>query len=254
MEDSAQTQYVKMTQTPVHKLVLTLAIPTIISMLVTNIYCIADTYFVSSLGTSASGATGVVFGLMAIIQAFGFMFGHGAGSNISRKLGDHHIEDARKFASTSFYSSLLFGCLIMILGLSFQIPLARLLGSTDSILPYALNYSHFILIAAPAMTSGCVMNNILRYEGKATFAMIGLTTGGILNIFGDYILIRQFHMGIAGAGIATAFRDDKDVIRIGTQAMRFQCITLICIPISTAGNMLFQSIGKSGRAILLASL
>lgn len=243
-----------MTQTPVHKLVLTLAIPTIISMLVTNIYSIADTYFVSSLGTSASGATGVVFGLMAIIQAFGFMFGHGVGSNISRKLGDHHIEDARKFASTSFYSSLLFGCLIMILGLSFQIPLARLLGSTDSILPYALNYSHFILIAAPAMTSGCVMNNILRYEGKATFAMIGLTTGGILNIFGDYILIRQFHMGIAGAGIATAFRDDKDVIRIGTQAMRFQCITLICIPISTAGNMLFQSIGKSGRAILLASL
>lgn len=107
--DSAQEQYDKMTKTPVHQLVLRLGLPTTVSMLVTSIYNMADTFFVSQLGTSVSGATGVVFALMAIINAFGFMFGHGAGSNISRKLGAHDVESARVFASTSFFLSLLAG-------------------------------------------------------------------------------------------------------------------------------------------------
>ncbi len=204
MEDSAKLQYDKMTKTPVPKLVLMLGFPTTVSMLVTNLYNMADTYFVSTLGTSASGATGVVFGLMAIIQAFGFMFGHGAGSNISRQLGDRHVENARKFSSTSFFLSIGSGILILALGLLFQTPLLKLLGSTDSILPYAREYSYGILIAAPAMAAGCVMNNILRYEGMAVFAMVGLTSGGILNIFGDYLLIQVFDMGVMGAGISTA--------------------------------------------------
>jgi putative MATE family efflux protein len=193
-----------MTATPVHQLVITLAIPTIISMLITNLYNMADTYFVSSLGTSASGATGVVFGLMAIIQAFGFMFGHGAGSHISRMLGSQHIEHARTYSATGFYLSLFFGGILLLLGLLFLTPLMRLLGSTASILPYAKTYGTFILIAAPAMASSCVMNNILRYEGKAIFAMFGLAFGGLFNIFGDWLLITQLHLGIAGAGISTA--------------------------------------------------
>lgn len=172
--DSAQIQYDKMTKTPVNKLVLQLGLPTTVSMLVTSVYNMADTFFVSQLGTSVSGATGVVFALMAIINAFGFMFGHGAGSNISRKLGAHDVESARKFASTSFFLSLLCGALICILGFLFHAPFMRLLGSTDSILPHAIEYSTWILIAAPAMASSCVMNNILRYEGKAFFAMLGL--------------------------------------------------------------------------------
>ena len=172
--ESAQEQFDKMTKTPVHQLVLTLGLPTTISMLVTNVYNMADTFFVSRLGTSASGATGVVFALMAIIQAFGFMLGHGAGSNISRKLGGRDVESARIFASTSFFLSLLCGSLMGILGLALQEPLMRLLGSTDSILPYAKEYSTWILLAAPAMASSCVMNNILRYEGKAdTKAVLG---------------------------------------------------------------------------------
>lgn len=183
--ESAQEQFDKMTKTPVHQLVLTLGLPTTISMLVTNVYNMADTFFVSRLGTSASGATGVVFALMAIIQAFGFMLGHGAGSNISRKLGGRDVESARIFASTSFFLSLLCGSLMGILGLVLQEPLMCLLGSTDSILPYAKEYSTWILLAAPAMASSCVMNNILQYEGKAVFAMMGLAFGGILNIFGD---------------------------------------------------------------------
>ena len=200
----AEAQYRKMTETKVSRLIIGLSIPTIISMLVTSIYNLADTYFVSGLGTSQSAATGVVAGLMSILQAFGFMFGHGAGSNISRHLGSRNIREAREYASTSFYYSILAGALVMVVGLVFMDPLMRLLGSTDTILPYARQYALWILLAGPAMTSSCVMNNILRYEGKAVFAMFGLTAGGILNIFGDALLIRVFHMGIWGAGISTA--------------------------------------------------
>lgn len=192
-----------MTETSVNKLVLQLGLPTTISMLVTNIYNMADTYFVSDLGTSQSGAVGVVFALMAIIQAFGFMFGHGAGSNIGRLLGAHEKEKASKYATTSLFWGIVSGLIILSLGLIFHEPLMRLLGSTDTILPYAKEYSKYILIAAPAMVAGCVMNNILRYEGMATYAMVGLVSGGILNIFGDYMLIRVLDMGVSGAGIAT---------------------------------------------------
>ena len=395
--ESAQEQFDKMTKTPVHQLVLTLGLPTTISMLVTNVYNMADTFFVSRLGTSASGATGVVFALMAIIQAFGFMLGHGAGSNISRKLGGRDVESARIFASTSFFLSLLCGSLMGILGLVLQEPLMRLLGSTDSILPYAKEYSTWILLAAPAMASSCVMNNILRYEGKAVFAMMGLAFGGILNIFGDAVLIFGLDMGVRGAGISTAvsqyvgaailispflrekiqsrisikyfthsrkditniiavgfpslmrqglnsvsvmvlnlcsavygdaaiaamsivsrvinflfcvalgigqgfqpvsafnygagkysrvregfwfsirsslvvlsisavagffcsgwiialFRDDPEVIRVGVRALRAQCLSLFFLPISLCGNMLFQSIGRSGMATFLSMI
>lgn len=194
-----ESQYERMIKQPIPSLTLTLALPTTISMLVTNIYNMADTYFVSTVGTSATGAVGIVFGLMAILQAFGFMFGHGAGANISRRLGAKRVEEARIFASTSF-----FGALIAILGLIFLNPLMYLMGSTSTILPYARAYAIFILIAAPAMTSSCVMNNILRYEGQASLAMIGLTSGSIINIFGDYIFMRIFHMGVTGAGLSTA--------------------------------------------------
>ena len=196
-------QYIKMTQTPIPKLILMLGVPTIISMLVTNIYNMADTYFVGTIGTSASGATGVVFGLSSILQAFGFMFGHGAGSNISRKLGAHEIGSAREFASTSFFSAMAVGLLILTGGMLFMEPMLRMMGSTETILPFAKDYAFWILIAGPAMTTSCVMNNILRYEGKAFFAMIGLTSGGILNIFLDYLMVSVLQMGIGGAGLAT---------------------------------------------------
>lgn len=199
-----KTQFNKMTETPVPKLVLSLGIPTTISMLITNIYNMADSYFVSKIDLSAGGATTVVFGIMSILQAFGFMFGHGAGSNISRLLGGKEREKASKYASTGFFCALLCGLFIMIGGLVFLTPLMRLLGSTDTILPYAKDYGRWILIAAPAMTASCVLNNVLRYEGKASLAMIGLTTGGLLNIALDPLFIFTFGMGISGAGLATA--------------------------------------------------
>ena len=148
------SHYEKMTKWPIPKLVITLGIPTTISMLVTKIYNMADTYFVSELGNSASGAVGVVFGLMAIIQAFGFMFGHGAGSIIARKLGQKDAHSASVYASLSILACLCVGTLIGVLGLIFIDPLMRLLGSTDTILPYAKDYGIYILIAAPlTMTS-----------------------------------------------------------------------------------------------------
>ncbi len=203
-QTTAELQFRKMTETPVAKLILTLGIPTTVSMLITNVYNMADSYFVSRISLSAGGATSIVFGIMAILQAFGFMFGHGAGSNISRMLGSRHIERANKYASVGFAASAVCGILIMIFGLVFLEPLMRLLGSTDTILPYAKDYGRMILIAAPAMTASCVLNNVLRYEGRATLAMIGLTTGGVLNMALDPIFIFGFNMGIVGAGLATA--------------------------------------------------
>ncbi len=197
-------QFEKMTKWPIPKLIITLGIPTTISMLVTNIYNMADTYFVSELGNSASGAVGVVFGLMAIIQAFGFMFGHGAGSIIARKLGEKDVHSASVYASLSILACLSVGALIGIFGLIFIEPLMRLLGSTETILPYAKQYGIYILIVSPVTMASFALNNILRYEGKAFFAMIGLTIGGVLNMIGDPILIFGLDMGIAGAGLSTA--------------------------------------------------
>ena len=198
------SQFEMMTQQPVPSLIVKLGIPTMISMFVTSIYNMADSYFVGQINTSASGATGVVLGLMAILQAIGFMFGHGAGSIISRKLGQKDIESASRFSSTGFYSALFSGFAILLLGSIFLTPLMLLLGSTPTILPYAKTYAICILCAAPALVSSCVLNNILRYEGRAFFAMIGLTSGGILNIFLDALFMQHMDMGILGAGLATA--------------------------------------------------
>lgn len=229
MDEAENRQYEKMTQTPVWKLVLMLGLPTTVSMLITNIYNTADTFYVSKISVSASGATGIVFALMAILQAFGFMFGHGAGSNISRLLGARRVEHAKIFASTSVFLALAAGGIIGILGLIFSEPLMRLLGSTDTILRDAKIYGTFILIAGPAMTVGCVLNNILRYEGRAAFAMIGLTTGGILNMVLDPVFIFYCHMGIAGAGLATALSQYISTVILLMPFLKGKTVTRISV-------------------------
>ena len=203
-EDRTAQQFRKMTETPIPKLILSLAAPTILSMLITSIYNLADTFFVGQISTSASGAVGVVSSLMAIIQALGFMLGHGAGSIISRSLGSQNTKAATRFASTSFFTALTFGLILAVVGLTTLPHFMMLLGSTETILPHACAYARPILIAAPLMMSSLVMNNILRYEGKASFAMIGLVTGGVLNMVLDPVFIFGFGLGTAGAGIATA--------------------------------------------------
>ena len=192
-----------MLEAPVPALVTKLAIPTVISMLVTSLYNMADTFFVSKLGTSASGAVGVVFSLMSIIQAVGFMLGMGSGSLVSRSLGAEKVADAHSIVSVAFFSALLGGCFIALGGLLFTNQLMTLLGATATILPYAKEYGQYILLGAPVMCGSFVLNNVLRSQGRAALSMIGLATGGVLNIILDPIFIFALNMGIAGAAVAT---------------------------------------------------
>ena len=202
--EKENTQYLKMIGMPVGKLILSLSVPTIVSMLVTAIYNIGDTYFVSQLGTSASGAVGIVFSLMAIIQAVGFTVGMGSGAQISRLLGAKKVDEANTVAASGLFAAIGLGSLVALFGLLFLEDLMRVLGATETILPYARDYASYILYAAPVMASSFLLNNILRAEGKAKFAMVGLTTGGLLNLALDPLFIFGFGWGIAGAAIATA--------------------------------------------------
>ena len=201
---NADQHYVKMTETPVSKLILNLGIPTTISMLITNIYNMADTYFVGTLGESAQAATGVLFTVQAVMQGIAFMLGHGGGTFISRALADKNTDEATKYISSAFFVGGIIGLMIAAIGLTFLEPLVRFLGSTETILPHAKDYGFWVLLAAPFIICSLILNNGLRYEGKAFYAMFGLTAGGILNIFGDYVLVMKLGMGVYGAGLATA--------------------------------------------------
>lgn len=192
-----------MTTAPVPALICELAVPTIISMLVTSFYNMADTFFVGQINTQATAAVGVVFSIMALIQAFGFFFGHGSGNFISRKLGAQETKEAETMASCGFFYAFLGGLIMMAAGILFLEPLARLLGSTDTILPYTIKYLRIILIGAPVMTSSLVLNNQLRFQGSAAYSMVGIVTGAVINIVLDPVLIFTCGLGISGAAIAT---------------------------------------------------
>ena len=238
-----EKQFVKMTETPVEKLVATLAVPTVISMLVTNIYNLVDTAFVGKLGNSASGAVGVVFGYMAILQAVAFMCGQGAGSIMSRSLGNRDNETATRYTSTGFFMSFLLGALIGIGSFVCLDTLVYKLGSTATIAPYAKSYITWIILAAPFMSSSLTLNNLLRYEGRAKLGMCGLMVGAVLNIGGDAALIFGCKLGIAGAGISTAFSQIVSfLILLGmflsgkTQTkIRISCVD---IHLKTVGNII----------------
>ena len=203
MRKPFQDKYARMTTAPIPGLVTRLAVPTIISMLVTSFYNMADTFFVGKIGTSASAAVGVVFSVMAIIQACGFFFGHGSGNYISRALGAENDDSAARMAATGFFCALIAGAVLAALGNAFIRPLARLLGSTETILPYAVDYMRIVLIGAPWMMASLVLNNQLRFQGSAFYGMIGIATGAVINIALDPLLIFACHMGIAGAALAT---------------------------------------------------
>lgn len=193
----------RMTTQPVEGLVVRMAVPTITIMLISAFYNMADTYFVGSLGTSATAAVGVCFSLMAVIQAIGFFFGHGSGNYISRRLGAGRFDEATHMAGTGFASAWLAGAAVGVTGLVFLGPLALALGSTPTILPHAMEYLTFILIAAPWMTSTLMLNNLLRFQGSAFYGMIGAGSGAVLNVILDPIFIFWLDMGVAGASLAT---------------------------------------------------
>ena len=195
--------YTFLTHAPVHRVIFTMAIPTIISMLSTSMYNLADTYFVGSINTQSVAAVGISFSVMAIIQAVGFFFGHGSGNYISRQLGAKEHELARKMASTGFFLSFLAGVLIAIIGHIFLTPLAIFLGSTPTILPYAERYLGIILLGAPFMTMSLTLNNQMRFQGNAAYAMKGILSGVLLNLVLAPLFILYFELGITGAAVAT---------------------------------------------------
>ena len=202
-EEQRQQKFDRMTKTPIPRLIGELAVPTIISMLVTSFYNMADTFFVGKINTSATAAVGIVFPLMAMIQAFGFFCGHGSGNYISRQLGAHNFEDASKMSATGFLTAFVLGLGILVVGFLFTDPLLHIMGSTETILPYARSYMRIILIGAPYMTASLVLNNQLRFQGSAFYSMIGITTGAVLNIGLDPLFIFVLDMGVAGAALAT---------------------------------------------------
>lgn len=203
MAQTMHDKFLHMTETPIPRLIPELAAPTIVSMLVTSFYNMADTFFVGRINTQATAAVGVVFSFMAILQACGFFFGHGSGNYISRRLGAEDTENAARMAANGFFLALLCGCGIAAAGLLFLEPLSLALGSTPTILPYTCDYLRVILLGAPFIMASFVMNNQLRYQGSASYAMVGIVTGAALNIALDPLLIFTCGMGIAGAAAAT---------------------------------------------------
>lgn len=202
--DSIDSKYLLMTQTPIPKLVVKLAIPSIVSMIVTALYNAADTYFVSQINTSASGAVGVSFSLMAIIQAIGFTMGMGSGNLIARLLGRKNSEEASKVIATGFFTTFGIGVIFSLLAFIFIDPLVRFLGATETIFPYARDYTQYILIGAPFIMSSYVLNNILKFQGSALYSMFGIGIGALINIALDPVFIFSLNMGTGGAALATS--------------------------------------------------
>lgn len=224
-----------MTSKPVGHLILKNAVPTIITMMVTAFYNTADTFFVSQLGTSASGAVGIIFTLMSLIQAVGFMIGMGSGAITSRALGSGDLKKAGTYCSTAMFSAFLFGCVFAVLGMIFNEKLVKLLGATETILPYAKDYAKYIVLASPFMMSSFVMNNQLRFQGRAAFSMIGMVTGGLLNCVLDPLFIFVFDLGISGAAVATFF----------SQIVSFAILLSMFIFKKSAAEFSFKNISRS---------
>ena len=204
MNETADTKkYKMMTETPIPKLIVKLAIPTIISMLVTGLYNAADTFFVGKISTEDTAAVGVVLTIMSMIQAVGFFCGQGSGTYLARMLGNGEKQKAEEMAATGFTVAAILGVLIAIVGNIFAEPISFLIGADDASLIQTEHYLRIILIGAPFMTCQFVVNNQLRFQGSAMYAMVGLFTGAVVNVGLDPLLIFGFHMGISGAALAT---------------------------------------------------
>ena len=191
---------------PISRIIPKNAIPTIVAFLIHSIYSLADTYFVSSLGTNATAAVSVNASLDQLIMMCGSMLAVGANSYIARLLGENNEKKASQVISTSFFTAMGIGALLMIFGNIFMVPMVRLLGATPTCEQYSIDYASYVLFAAPFMAANFVMNQCLRSEGSATLSMVGMGLGGILNVFLDPIFIMPWglNMGVAGASLATA--------------------------------------------------
>jgi len=256
-------QFDKMTKTPVESLIIKLSIPTILTMLVSNVYNMVDTAFVGKLGTSASGAVGIVFGFMAVLQAIGFLFGQGSGSITARHLGAKEQTKAEIVASTGIFYSFTVGLIVAIIAYLNLDALIDFLGSTPTIAPYAKTYITYIIISTPFLTSSFTLNNLLRFEGRAVFGMVGMMTGCILNMIMDPIFMFVLGMGIAGAGLSTAiaqvvsssilfsmFIFHKSQIRLSFKKISFSGKLFADIAATGLPSMIRQTLASIGTVVM----
>ena len=195
-------------RTPIPKALATLAVPTIVSQLITMIYNLADTFFIGSTDDpNKVAASTVAFVLVFATNCLSNLFGVGGGSLISRLLGEKRDRDAASVASFSFYGSLVISAVYSLLVFIFMEPFLRLLGATDNTLGYASDYAFWVVVVgAVPSTLSMTMSHLLRSEGYAKYAGIGLAAGGILNIILDPIfmfVILEPGQEVAGAAIAT---------------------------------------------------
>ncbi len=221
---SHEEKYLEMTTKPVSGLVLKLALPSILSMLITSVYSMVDSYFVGQMGTAETAAVGIIYSLTTVIQALGFFLGHGSGNYISRKLGSKETGDAARMSSVGLFTGLIAGTVFMIVGLIFAAPITTMLGATETIRPHAIEYLRFILPGAPFIMCSFILNNQLRFQGNPVFGMLGMAAGAVLNIGLDPLFMFTFGMGVAGAALATSI----------SQAVGF---VILLIGIKVSGSM-----------------
>ena len=282
---SADAKYRQMTGQPVKPLILKLCLPAVISNLVTTAYNLTDTFFIGQLGTAQSGAIGIAFSIMTVMQALGFFFGNGAGNSMSRELGKQNNDRASRLLAVGFAGAVISGLVIAAIGLLTLRPLVVMLGSTSTIAPYAVQYLTPLLVAAPCVCGSFALNGLLRYQGQSTFGMIGLVSGALLNFLLAPLFIFVAGLGIFGAGLfarvkegywfcvrlATCvlvalasllwifapqlveiFRSDPAVVAVGVAALHIQCCTVILNGFNMMGNMMTQTMGRTGIASFLA--
>lgn len=196
-------KYTFLTQAPVHRVIGAMAIPTIISMLLTSMYNLVDTFFVGKINTQSTAAVGIVFSVMFFIQAFSFFFGNGSGNYISRQLGAQNTKDAEVMASTGLFYTLVFSLIVMLLGWIFLEPISILLGSTPTILPYTRQYLGISLLGTPFIMGTFCINNQMRFQGFTKYSVYGAISGSIINCLLDPVFIFGFSMGVSGAAVAS---------------------------------------------------
>lgn len=218
MKTQHRDNYEFLTQAPVSRVILTMAVPTIVSMLVTCLYTIVDTYFVGQLNTQSTAAVGIVFSLMCLVQAIGSFFGHGSGSYMSRELGARRSDNAASMAATGFVYAIITGVAIAAVGLISLQTLSLWLGSTATVLPYTEQYMAIILIGTPFQIASFTLNSQLRMQGNTRHAMWGIVSGAVLNVLLDPLLIFGCSLGLRGAALATV---------IG-QAVSFLILYIMC--------------------------
>ena len=245
---------------PISRIIPKMAIPTIIAFLINSIYSLADTFFVSSLGTNATAAVSVNSSLDQIIMMAGSMLAIGANSYIARLLGAKREDEANKVLSVAFFIALAFGTVLAVFGCIFMTPMVRLLGATETCLQFSIDYATYVLLVAPFMATSFVMNQCLRAEGSAVLSMIGMGFGSILNCVLDPIFIFTLDLGVAGASMATAisklvsfailifpYLTKRSVLRISVKY--FQPSREILTQIVKIGS---SSMFRSGLAVIAA--